>query len=78
MAGWEASDQPYLAAPTAELSPIGEPLPALEPGESVVVEVVLPDAPAGVRALAWISLLVGNTTLSELGSPALQLASGTP
>lgn len=78
VAGWEGSDQPYLAAPPAELRPIGEPLPALAPGESAVVEVVLPDAPSASRGLAWISLSVGDTTLSELGLPALQLASGTP
>jgi hypothetical protein len=78
VAGWEANDQPYLAAPPDELRPVGEPLPALAPGESVVVEVVLPDAPSGSRGLAWISLSVGGTTLSELGLPALQLASGTP
>ena len=78
VAGWEASDQPYLAAPPAALRPIGEPLPTLEPGESVVIEVSLPDAIGGARALAWISLLVEGTMLSELGSPALQLASGTP
>jgi hypothetical protein len=78
VAGWETSDQPYLAAPPAELVPVGEPLPALEPGESVVVEVDLPDAPSGSRGLAWISLLVDGTTLSDLGSPALQLASGAP
>ncbi|HSJ00199.1 MAG TPA: N-acetylmuramoyl-L-alanine amidase [Patescibacteria group bacterium] len=78
VAGWEPSDQPYLAAPPAQLAPIGEALPALQPGESIVVEAVLPQPPAGARGLAWISLLVGSTTLSELGSPALQLASGTP
>ena len=78
IAGWEASDQPYLAAPPDELRPVGELLPALAPGESVVVEVVLPDAPSGSRGLAWISLSVGGITLSELGLPALQLASGTP
>jgi N-acetylmuramoyl-L-alanine amidase len=78
VAGWEPSEQPYLAAPPVELAPIGAPLPALQPGESIVVEAVLPDAPAGSRRLAWISLLVEGATLSELGSPALQLASGAP
>jgi N-acetylmuramoyl-L-alanine amidase len=77
VAGWEASDQPYLAAPPAELTPIGEPLPALQPGESIVVEVDLPDV-STARELAWISLSVGSTTLSELGSPPLQLASAAP
>jgi N-acetylmuramoyl-L-alanine amidase len=78
VAGWTASAQPYLAAPPDELGSISEPLPALEPGESVVVEVRLPDAPTGERALAWISLMVGGTTFAELGSPPLQLASEPP
>lgn len=78
VAGWQASDRPYLAAPPDELRSIGEPLPALAPGESVVVEAVLPDSESAERALAWISLLVAGTTLSDLGSPALQLASRSP
>lgn len=78
VAAWEPSDQPYLAAPPAELRPIGEPLPALGPGESVVVEVALPQARSATRGLAWISLLVGGTTTSELGAPPLQLASEAP
>ena len=78
LAGWAASDQPYLAAPPAQLDPIGEPLPALMPGEAVVVEIGLPAAPSAARGLAWISLLVDGTTLSDLGSPALQLASKAP
>ncbi len=78
VAGWSASDEPYLPAPPADLAPIGQPLPALAPGESVIVEVDLPAAPAGARALAWISLLTDGTTLAELGSPPLQLASRAP
>ena len=78
VAGWHASDQPYLAAPPDELLPIGEPLPALQPGESVVVEIALPDPPAGARALAWVSLMVDGAMLSDLGSPPLQLASEAP
>jgi hypothetical protein len=42
-----------------------------------VVDVRLPDPPA-VRALAWISLSTGDESLADLGSPALQLASGAP
>ena len=76
--GWEVSDQPYLAAPPDELRSFGDSLPALEPGDSVVVDATLPDAPPGARGLAWISLSAGGTTLSELGSPALQLASEAP
>lgn len=76
--GWGASDQPYLAAPPDGVGPISEPLPALRPGESVVVEAVLPEAPPGTRGVAWISLQVGGTMLSDLGVPALQLASEAP
>lgn len=78
VAGWEVSDQPYLRAAPATLAPIGEPLPALEPGESVVVPVELPAPPAGDRAVAWISLRDGATTLADHGSPPLQLSSGAP
>jgi hypothetical protein len=78
VAAWEASAGPYLASPPDGLRAVGEPLPALEPGESVVVEVLLPEPPSDVRALAWISLLEGGTAFSELGSPPLQLASEAP
>lgn len=76
VAGWELSDQPYLAFPPATLERIAD-VPALDPGASVVVEVELPAPPAG-RALAWISLGTGSSTLADLGSPALQLSSEAP
>ena len=72
--GWDPSDAPYLAAAPPELRSIGEPLPALDPGESLEVVVVLPQAPANARALAWISLTVDGEVISDLGSPALQIA----
>jgi N-acetylmuramoyl-L-alanine amidase len=78
VAGWEASDEPYLRVAPAAMHEVGEPLPALAPGESVTVELVLPESPSESRALAWISLSVGATTLAEAGAPALQLATGTP
>ena len=78
VAGWEASDAPYLAAAPADAAPIGPELPALEPGASVVVEVDLPPVPDASRALAWISLMTGADTLADLGSPALQLATAAP
>jgi hypothetical protein len=53
-------------------------MPALEPGESVVVRVVLPEPSGAGRALAWISLVDGASTLADRGSPALQLASEAP
>jgi N-acetylmuramoyl-L-alanine amidase len=74
VAGWEASDAPYLYLPPAELTEIGEPLPALDPGESVVVPVEMPPPPGADRALAWISLATEGSTLADHGSPALQLA----
>ena len=78
VAGWSVSEEPYLAAPPEDLEPIGLPLPALAPGESATVELDLPAAPDGARALAWISLLTDGTTLAELGSPPLQLANRQP
>jgi N-acetylmuramoyl-L-alanine amidase len=78
VAGWEATDAPYLYLPPSQLAEIGEALPALEPGESVVVSVEMPAPPQATRALAWISLRTDTSTLAEHGSPALQLANGTP
>jgi N-acetylmuramoyl-L-alanine amidase len=78
IAGWEVSDAPYLYLAPTELTDIGEPLPALAPGESVVVLAEMPVPPSGGRALAWISLSTGTATLASHGSPALQLAHDAP
>ena len=75
VAGWTASDQPYLAKAPDELEPLELEIPALAPGESVVVSAELPPPPPGARALAWISLGDEATTLADLGCPPLQLAS---
>lgn len=77
VAGWEPSEQPYLARAPARLQPLAVDVPALSPGESVVVSVALPEATGG-RALAWISLRAGEATLADRGSPALQLSSEAP
>jgi N-acetylmuramoyl-L-alanine amidase len=77
IAGWESSDAPYLYLPPADLGVVGSPLPALEPGASVVLDVDLPPSPAD-GALAWISLRVGHEPIAELGSPALQLSNAAP
>ena len=42
VAGWTASDQPYLATAPDELEPLELEIPALAPGESVVVSAELP------------------------------------
>jgi N-acetylmuramoyl-L-alanine amidase len=72
--GWEASDQPYLRLPPASLEPMGEPVPALAPGEAIDVQITLPAATA--RAVAWIGLAGEEGPLSDLGSPPLQVAFG--
>jgi N-acetylmuramoyl-L-alanine amidase len=77
VAGWATDDGPYLPAAPA-LAPLGPELPALAPGASVVVEVELPTPPNGGRAMAWISLTDRGTTLADLGSPPLQVASAPP
>lgn len=75
--GWEQSDAPYLASAPADLSGAGTRVPALEPGESVQVEVPIA-VPAGPRSIAWITLLGADGAYTELGSPALQLATTSP
>src|SRR5688500_2733587 len=77
VAGWEATDQPYLARAPQQLQPLGVEVPALAPGESVVVSVALPEAPAA-RAVAWVTLRLDDMTLADRGSHALQLATEAP
>jgi len=78
-AGWETSEAPYLARPPADLQPIGPEIPALGPGESVVIPIELLPPPGEGRALAWISLSVDRASLADRGSPpALQLSSEAP
>jgi hypothetical protein len=74
VAGWESTDAPYLAHAPEDLAPLDIEIPALAPGESVLVAVELPRPPGNGRAVAWISLMDGSATLADRGSPALQLA----
>jgi N-acetylmuramoyl-L-alanine amidase len=75
--GWEASDQPYLRVPPQTLEPLlGQPVPALGPGESVEVAVIAPGAGSDQRGLAWISLADGDRAWTEMGIPPLQVAVG--
>jgi N-acetylmuramoyl-L-alanine amidase len=78
VAGWGTTDEPYLASAPQELSDLDIEVPPLAPGESVIVPVDLPPPPAASRAVAWISLSAGGSTLADDGSPALQLGSGAP
>ena len=77
VAGWGETDRPYLAREPDEMVALDADVPPLAPGESVVVIAELPPDPAG-RAVAWISLADGSTTLADHGSPALQLANEEP
>ncbi|MDQ4035972.1 MAG: N-acetylmuramoyl-L-alanine amidase [Chloroflexota bacterium] len=77
VAGWEASEQPYLARAPDDLDALHAEVPPLAPGESVVVTVELPPAPSG-GGLAWISLRMNGATIADRGSPALQLYSKAP
>ncbi len=77
-AGWEPSDEPYLRTAPPALDPSGVQIPALAPGESVHLRLV-PPAPTGTaRQILWIDLGNSTTSLAEIGSPALQLATGAP
>ena len=67
IAGWEASDLPYLPAAPDALSPLDVEVPSLAPGESVVVAVHLPEPPDG-RAMAWIGLGADAFDFADLGS----------
>jgi N-acetylmuramoyl-L-alanine amidase len=75
---WEATEQPYLRVPPAELAELplaGGAVPTLQPGESVDVEVLLPEADEQ-SGVYWITLVGPDGPLSELGSPPLQLGTG--
>jgi N-acetylmuramoyl-L-alanine amidase len=74
VAGWEVSDLPYLAAEPATLSPLSAEIPRLSPGESVVVQITLPDAPQE-RSIAWITLRADGRPMSDIGSAAMQVIS---
>jgi hypothetical protein len=78
VAGWEETDAPYLAAAPSELVALAPEIPALEPGESVLVTVELPPRPDSGRALAWISLSVERASLADRGSVPLQLSNAGP
>jgi N-acetylmuramoyl-L-alanine amidase len=75
VAGWEETELPYLAAAPGDLEPLAVEVPDLGPGESVVLEVLLPAAASG-RSVAWITLRSGGVPLSDVGSPPLQLSTG--
>ena len=75
-AGWAASDDPYLRQEPETLEALDLAIAALRPGESVELRVPL-TAPLGTaRLVAWIGLAAPAASLADLGSPALQFATG--
>jgi len=77
VAGWIETVEPYLAFAPDELEPLDVDVPALAPGESVVIGVSLSPSPAN-RGVAWISLSSDGETFADNGSPALQLSRQAP
>jgi hypothetical protein len=75
LGAWEASSAPYLRVAPA-LDELAVDLPRLRAGESVTVELPM-GTPLSARAVAWIDLEVGGRRLSDVGSPALQVATKT-
>lgn len=70
--GWAASDLPYLAHAPESLA-AGVPVPALAPGEAVVLEVPI-DPPVDGRSLVWVTVSGPDGDFAALGSPSLQLS----
>ena len=77
LAGWQQGSVPYLREPPAEMSPLEVAVPALAPGESVVLDVPI-EVPSGEGGLLWISLADADQAFSDLGSAPLQLGTSGP
>ena len=77
VAGWEATDQPYLRAAPKTTEPLAAHVPALAPGESVQL-VVQTTVPVSARGILWVTLANGGVPLTDLGSAPLQLATSGP
>lgn len=74
VAGWEASELPYLPAAPARLEPLGIDVPALAPGESVDLRAPLAVPDSAERQVLWLTLAGPDGSYADLGSPALQIA----
>ena len=75
LAGWEPTDEPYLATPPERLESVDIDVPRLAPGEAVELEIELPRHSARRRHVAWLTLASSAGSFADLGSPALQVAS---
>ena len=74
VAGWQTSELPYLPSAPDRLEALSVDVPSLAPGESVRLSVPLA-APAGTeRQIGWITLRGSDVPWTDLGTPAIQLA----
>lgn len=74
LAGWVASDDPYLRLAPETLVPLEVDVPVLLPGQSVELRLPLAPPAGTARQIAWITLADGASSLADLGSPPLQVA----
>jgi len=75
VAGWGATEQPFLRIPPDELAALPVEVPALSPGESVELRLPIEAPPErSSRQVVWITLSTPGRTFADLGSPPLQLA----
>jgi N-acetylmuramoyl-L-alanine amidase len=78
LAGWGATEQPYLRQPPQGLQRLDLQVPPLAPGEAVELRLPL-TAPASTgRSVLWLSLADADGAWTALGSPPLQLALSAP
>ena len=78
VAGWQASELPYLPTPPDTVAELPDAIPALEAGESVTLEIAPPPFAGSGRAIWWVSLQGPGGPYTDLGSPPLQLANVKP
>jgi len=77
LAGWQPSAEPYLREAPDSVDDLGLDVPPLAPGQSVVL-VIKRAVPVVERGLLWVTLDSSGTSLSDLGSPPLQLSTSGP
>ena len=71
LAGLQPNDEPYLREPPETVDDLAITVPALAPGESVVILVKAATAESGETL--WITLADADRSFSDLGSAPLQL-----
>jgi N-acetylmuramoyl-L-alanine amidase len=74
VAGWQASELPYLPSAPDRLDVLPVDVPSLAPGESVRLTVPLAAPNGAERQIGWITLRGSNVPWTDLGTPAIQLA----